>query len=263
MRIHPRATAQRSVMNFGRVSFSGAHNDQFSMQQFEGTGMSGEGMKNVERPQNYGFRSVPMAADGDGAPEGHMFSHGGNPSHRIIGAVEDRRHSPYKMPAGSSFQYNANGEGTYIDPEKGTFMLAGGYGKNAEKARSSLRHVEKQKQPREFKSMPNHGSGGGGGGQGGGAGGQGQQEKQYSHQGEKPSSELFTEKGRVFGTAEKSLFHSNKDGLYTLIDDKHVAIFANKETVAWMDKDAGMPFVTKPWQVKSYSHKKPEPSSEG
>ena len=397
MRTHPRATAQRAFMNFGRVAFTGAMGDAHQVQHFEGGGISGESMKNVERPQNYGFRSVPMAADGEGGPEGHMSSHGGNPSHRIIGAVEDRRHTPLKMPAGASFQYNANGEGTYIDPKKGTFMMAGGHGQDASKARSSLRHVEKQKQPREFTGI------GGGAGclvgttevltpegftniqwlfagrdvisydtatnqmmqskivtvyavesekqiaelrysggyirctndhkiwsetkkeyvaaealvqgdlirvneiltapvesvtlstpakkptvfdlevdsnhnffvreagtteailvhnqqqqQGGQQGGQ-----QYKHQGDKPSSELFTEKDRLFGTAEKSLFHSNKDGLYTLIDDKHVAIFADEGTVAWMDKDSGKPFVTKPWEVKKYPHKKPSPSSEG
>jgi len=250
-------------MNFGRVTFKGCYGDKNMMQQFEGSGFGGEGLNNVERPQNYGFRSVPMPPDGSGGPEGHMFGHGGNPGHRIIGAVEDRRHTPYKMPPGSSFQYNHNGEGHYLDDKAGAFTLAGGYGKNADQARASIRHVQKQKQPRIFGAFPNHGSGGGSGG-GGGEGQQGgQQGQEYKHQGENPSAELFAEKDHVFGKAEKKLLHENGKGLYTLVDDKHVAIFADKGVVAWVDKDKGLPLVTKPWQVEKYSHEKPTPSSSG
>ena len=67
----------------------------------------------------------------------------------------------------------------------------------------------------------------------------------------------------MFGKAGKHLLHENNKGLYTLIDDKHVAMFASKGLVAWMDKDADLPLVTKPWQVQKYSHQKPSPSSTG
>jgi len=375
------------------------------MQQFEGNGFAGEGMKNTERPENYGFHSVPMQANESGGPEGFMSAHGGNPGHRIVSHISDRRHQPLKMPDGASFQYNANGEGSYVDPKVGSFLIAGGsgggsggsllstsevltpdgfkniallkigdkvinYDRNLQKtgeatliatqshesekklvelkyangclrctddhkiwcetrydyvaastltkgekirvnatefarietdpvvlrltntkvfeievdnnnnffareegttttilvhnqatgggsgARASLRHVEKQKQPRKFGALPNHGSGGGGAQQG-------QQGQQYKHQGDNPSAELFAEKDAVFGKAEKNLLHENSPGLYTLIDDKHVAMFADKGLVAWCDKEAKELFCTKPWKVVDYKHKKPEPSSSG
>lgn len=257
MRIHPRATAQRSFMNFGRVAFTGAHGDAGMVQEFQGGGISGESMQHIERPQNYGFSAVPMAADKDGSPEGHMFSHGGNPGHRIIGAVDDRRHRPLKVPEGASYQYAAGDIGTLVDPKGGCFMVAGGSGEKPEDQRASLRWAKKEKQPREFSQLPNYGSGGGGGQQAQG------KDSKYQHEGENPTSELFAENDRLFGKASKSALHETDGGLYTLVDDKHVAIFASKELVAWVDKEAGKPFVTKPWEVKDYSHKKPSPSSSG
>jgi len=274
MRMTPRATAHRATLNFSRVMFKGAYDDKYMMQQFEGSGMKDAGMANVERAQDYGFRSVPHApGTGEGSegwgPMGYATSHGGNPSHQIVSGVEDPRHTPYKMPEGSSFQYTSGGIGTFVDPKIGSFMIAGGHGEKPEDMRASIRHVTKQKQERKLQPLPSHGaSGGGGGGVAGGAsagrGGQDQQQQQeYKHQGENPSAELFAEKDAVFGKAEKNLLHENGKGLYTLIDDKHVAIFASQDLVAWVDKDAGMPLVTKPWRVMDYSHKKPSPSSKG
>jgi phage gp45-like len=270
----PRATAHRAVLNFGRVMFKGCYDDQYMMQQFEGSGMKDAGMAHVERAQDYGFRSVPMPpGQGEGSagwgPMGYAVAHGGNPSHQIVSGVEDPRYTPYKMPQGSSFQYNHGGEGTYVDKEAGSFMLAGGYNEKADQARASIRHVTKQQQSRQLKPLPMHGaSGGGGGGVEGGAnagrgGGGQQQQQQYKHQGESPSSEIWAEKDRVFAKAAKSHLFEHTAGLHTLVDDKHVAIFASKEVVAWVDKQSGLPLVTKPWQVRDYPYQKPTPSSTG
>jgi len=266
MRMTPRATSHRSVLNMGRVMIQDSYGDKYMMQQSKGSGMAGDGMAHTERPQNYGFRSVPHGPGKDDksddpmksskwGPEGYAMSHGGNGSHKIIGVVEDRRHTPYEMPEGSSFQYTSGGIGSFVHPKLGSFMMAGGSGDDKDKQRASLRHVEKKAQPRKLQSMPDHGGGGGAA-----AGGE-QGKNKYAHQGENPSSEIFTEKDGLFGTAKKHLLHEQSQGLYTLIDDKHVAMFASKELVAWVDKDAGLPYVTKPWQVKDYPHKKPSPSS--
>jgi hypothetical protein len=265
MKMTPRATAHRAVLNFSRVMFKGAYGDKYMMQQFEGSGMKGAGMANIERAQDYGFRSVPHApGTGEGSagwgPMGYATSHGGNPSHQIVSGVEDPRHTPYKMPEGSSFQYSSGGIGTFIHPKLGSFMMAGGHGEDKDKQRASLRHVTKEAQPRKLQALPGHGGGGGGGSASGGQQ-QGQQDDKYAHQGSNPSSEIFTEKDGLFATAVKNLLHEHSKGLYTLIDDKHVAMFASKELVAWVDKDKGLPLVTKPWQVQEYSHKKPSPTS--
>lgn len=404
MRMTPRATAQRAVLNFGRVTFKGAYGDQHMMQQFEGSGFSGEGMKHIERPQNYGFRAVPMQKDESGGPEGFMSAHGGNPGHRIVSHIEDRRHTPLKMPAGASFQYNANGEGSYVDPKVGSFLIAGGsgggsggsvlsttevltpdgfknigllkvgdevvnYDRNLKRsgvapvisiithesekklvelrypingrlrctsdhkiwsetrydyvaaetltrgeqirvndksfaqleddprilrltgtkvfeietdgnhnffardegtsetilvhnqatgggsqARASLRHVQKQKQPRQMQSL---------GALGAAAGAAQSLIGQFKHQGENPTSELFAEMNNLFGKAEKNILHELTQGLYTLVDDKHVAMFADKGLVAWCDKEAKELFCTKPWKISKYDKEKPSPSSSG
>jgi hypothetical protein len=255
MRATPRAVAHRTFINFGRVMFKGAYEDKYMMQQFEGSAFKGEGQKHIERPQNYGFRSVPLPPDDNGGPTGYVFSHGGNPSHRIVGAVEDDRHTPYKMPAGSSFQYNHGGEGTYIDNEKGSFMMAGGYNEKADQARSSIRHVTKQKQPRQYQPLPKHGAGGGQQ--------QGQQGQQYKHQGDDPSGEVFVEKDRAFSRGAKSaLMEINSGKQWTISDDQHSGIIAkSKENVIWVDQTNC--YSTKPIQVKDYPYSKPSPSSSG
>ncbi len=260
MRESTRRIGQRAHLAFSR-GLVGSINDSSLMQQSDGGHMAGESSKKVERVQHYGFTAVPMGPNkgGEGTDssnpmegggwgaESHTMYNGGNRGHPVIMGIDDRRHRWRDLQPGESAQHDHQGQGTYI-ANHGSYMIAGGHGENKDKARASIRWVEKQQQP-----YPD----------GMGKGSSTQGAKDHQHQGDDPSAEFFAEKDRTFAKAAKSLLHEHTDGLYTLVDDKHVAMFASSGTVAWMDKSSGKPKVTKPWEVEKYPYSKPSPTSTG
>lgn len=244
---------------------------------------------NVERCQAFGFSATPLkqsddkqqgqgqdsgggGGDGGGGEEaGSMGEQGKQPqgeaaeviiaylngsrSHPVIIGIDDRRHRPYMIPPGGSFQYDQNAQGNYIHPDKGVFVLAvddeeqqqgGGSGGGAstlaaggasggqqKKERfASLRHVQKEKQSRKIQKKGGSSSGGGSGGGGASAGGAsvsalaasggdssgGGQQKEHKHEGEKVNTEVRTSKGKIEFYADDTLcgFYDKSKKRWTL-----------------------------------------------
>ena len=237
---------------------AGAADDSKMMQQMGMSGLAGEAMQQIERIHNYGFSSVhlpaneggeqggsdPLSAAGWGA-EHIMAFMGGNRSHGLSLGVDDRRHRPRGLQPGESFQYDDQGQGTYIK-RGGTFMIGGGQN---QQAFASVRHVTKQKQP--FPQSGGGGSGGSGGGGGGSSGGGQSQQSQYNHEGDSPSSELQTQDGKFIGTAQNLVRHYIGDFAHNVAND-HVSL-TKGNTALWIDKDGNI-YSSKPIQTKPYPY---------
>lgn len=120
--------------------------------------------KGVERIQNFGFASVPLPRDkidgqqnqtaGGGytsdkkgpAAEAIMGFIGGDRSHPVIFAIDDRRHRPRKMKPGESGQYDEQGQGSWI-------MRDGVYLTGTKKI-ASLRHSKAAEKDQGAKGGP-------------------------------------------------------------------------------------------------------------
>ena len=166
MRASGRSTGNRAMSMLMR----GLHNvvdDSKLMQQGGISGLASEGMKQIERLQNYAMSSIPLppnsgggagsdpgSSDGWGAE--HIMSFmGGNRSHGLMMGVDDRRNRPRDMKPGESYQYDDQGMGTLIR-RGATYMMGGGYGQGAAQRFASMRHVMKTKP-----GFPGQGGGGG------------------------------------------------------------------------------------------------------
>jgi hypothetical protein len=192
------------------------------MQESMGNFMSNEARKAIEAPQNYGFSSVVKAATkgADGkikeSAEGFVSFMGGNRSFPVMGIMDDRRYRPMGLKEGENSQYDDLGQMTLLR-RTGLYLLSldnpddsqqqgggaggGGSGVGALDATGggnggqqverfvSVRHVEKQKQPR-----PQQGGGAGGGAT---TGSTTTSSQDFKHEGESVNLEVRVSKKRI------------------------------------------------------------------
>jgi len=78
--------------------------DSKKMQAVQLTALDGETRENVERVQNYGFTSVPLAG-----AEGVAVFVGGYRDHGLVVAMDDRRYRPTGLQAGEVALYSSGG----------------------------------------------------------------------------------------------------------------------------------------------------------
>lgn len=79
-------------------------NDSLKEQNLQVTSLDGEPLDDVERPQNYGQFSVPLAG-----AEAIVLSLGGDTDSAVAVVVEDRRYRPTGLVAGDSGIYHYEG----------------------------------------------------------------------------------------------------------------------------------------------------------
>lgn len=85
-------------------------NDGTKLQTVQISLLAGELQDGVERFQNYGFSGMPVPADGDGAPEAAVVFVGGDRSHGLVVALDDRRHRRKDLTGGQVVVYTASGD---------------------------------------------------------------------------------------------------------------------------------------------------------
>jgi Bacteriophage Mu Gp45 spike protein len=200
--------------------------DDTGMQEMKGSFMQGEAREKVESPQNYGFSSVCRKAkkDKDGkieeCAEAYINFLGGNRSFPVAAVMDDRRHRPRGLKPGENSQYDDIGQMTLMrrnglfllsldseDPDEQETSGGGGGGATTREGESgggqkkermvSLRHVEKQKQPKPQKHPEGGGSDGGGAAttREGGSGGGGSSD--FKHEGESVNTEVRSTKQKI------------------------------------------------------------------
>jgi phage gp45-like len=191
--------------------------DNPMMQEMHGDFFNSDSREKVERVQNYGFTSAILPRDkqqqggggdsgggsggsgggdsgGSGeqpkgpAAEGVAMFAGGQRNHPVIVAVDDRRHRPRGLKPGENSQYDDIGQMTLLrrnalhvltldsKDEKGNMV----------ERYVSLRHVEKEKQPKPQKQA--------------GATGKAQQQKpeeDFKHEGQSVNLEIRCTKKRI------------------------------------------------------------------
>jgi phage gp45-like len=192
--------------------------DSKMMQETQGNFMANEKRSAIEAPQNYGFTSVvrKTVKDAQGnitsSAEGFVSFMGGNRSFPVMGIMDDRRYRPMSLKEGENGQYDDLGQMTLIR-RTGLYLLSldspddsqqqssssgsaqqtdgssGSSGQNVERF-VSVRHVEKQKQPRQ--------SSGAGGQSGGSTGGSSSSSSQdFQHEGQSVNNEMRVTKKRI------------------------------------------------------------------
>jgi phage gp45-like len=206
--------AFRTVHTLSRATLNEASDDPM-MQTMHLDFFNNDSRKGVERVQNYGFSSVPaprskqegnqqQSSSGGGgsgevqpeqpkgeAAEAIVLYQGGQRNHPLVVGVDDRRHRPRGLKPGENAQYDDIGQMTLMR-RNGLYMLSldskDENGKDVERT-VSMRHVQKEKQPR-----PQKGNGQGGGGQ---TGQQQQKAEDFKHEGETVNTEVKCTKGRI------------------------------------------------------------------
>ena len=93
-----------------------AVDDSQKMQRVDARGINGEYFTNIERPQTYGFTSVPKPPDQNGASAAEVVIgfRGGNRSHPFIQATDDRRYRPKNLQPGESQHHDDQGQNNHI-----------------------------------------------------------------------------------------------------------------------------------------------------
>lgn len=161
-----------------------------------------------------------------------MVYPGANRSHPVAIAVGDRRVEPYGLKEGQSAIYSPDGNGNMVlFKDDGMYMVANDgedYKGNTKKRSMSLRHVVKQKQPREIQS--------------------GQQDKDWKHEGETVNTEVlasekkiqFKDGGKVVGEYDKEKkmwnFSSDTDAVFG-VDGRYIRIHGGKVYLGVSSKD--------------------------
>jgi len=106
-RIVERLTAplkRRVMLMIGRCVIE-VVNDAAAIQLVQVTGLNGEVLDDVERFQNYGFTSVPLAGS-----EGVLAAAGGNRAHSFVIGVEDRRYRLTGLAGGEVAMHDDQGQ---------------------------------------------------------------------------------------------------------------------------------------------------------
>lgn len=141
-RLTPRDAGFRSYHGMNRGAVNKVSDDSL-MQSLDADMMANDSRDKIERAQNYGFTSVvlPAKKEDKETAEAFIVHQGGNRSHPVAVAIDDRRHRPYGLKEGESQQYDDQGQASYIARD-GVYVLSN-------KDMASLRHVNKDKQPRK------------------------------------------------------------------------------------------------------------------
>lgn len=96
--------ARRVMLVIGRASVHGT-NDAKKRQTMQLMLLAGEAKENVERVQNYGFSSVPLAG-----AQAVVVCIGGNRDHPIVVAADDPRYRKHGLQAGEVAVYSRWGD---------------------------------------------------------------------------------------------------------------------------------------------------------
>lgn len=99
--------------------------DTPALQELQVSLLAGEVRGRVERFQDYGFTSVPLPPDADGAPEAVCAAIGGARAHMVALAVDDRRHRLRGLMAGEVALYSDEGDSIALK-RNGRIELAAG-----------------------------------------------------------------------------------------------------------------------------------------
>ena len=93
--------------------------DSKKMQRIGVRGLNGETFSNVERPQMYGFSSVPVPPDNNGgqAAEVVLGFRAGNRSHPYVHSEGDRRSRPTNLKPGESKHHDDQGQYSHLARE--------------------------------------------------------------------------------------------------------------------------------------------------
>lgn len=116
MRNNARGAAGNAANMLARATLTRADDDH-KMQENAVEILKGEKKTGLERFQNYGFSSVPLKETGGTsheAAEAIVAFIGGNRSHGVIIAVDDRRHRPKGLKEGESVLYDDQGQKIYL-----------------------------------------------------------------------------------------------------------------------------------------------------
>ncbi|MGD9766587.1 MAG: phage baseplate assembly protein [Pseudolabrys sp.] len=113
MRSNTADAARRAYVGFSRGVLVKA-NDDPKMQEGNVRVLANEEHTDIERFQNYGFSSVPLGGSDGKYPEVVIAYLGGNRSHPVILAADDRRHRPKSLKPGESIQYDDLGQKVHL-----------------------------------------------------------------------------------------------------------------------------------------------------
>lgn len=108
-----RDTAGRAFRALARVTLAKI-DDAKKVQEVDINIMQDEVKEGVERFQNYGFSSVPMKPQGKKFTEAIVAFLGGNRSHGVVIATDDRRFRPKNLKEGESVQYDDQGQQIHL-----------------------------------------------------------------------------------------------------------------------------------------------------
>ena len=93
-----------------------AVDDSKKMQRVDARGLNGEYFTNVERPQTYGFTSVPLPPDQNGAQaaEVEIGFRAGNRAHPYVRSTDDRRYRMKNLKPGESAHHDDQGQFSHL-----------------------------------------------------------------------------------------------------------------------------------------------------
>lgn len=93
-----------------------AVDDSQKMQRVDARGLNGEYFTSIERPQTYGFTSVPLPPDQNGASaaEVEIGFRAGNRSHPYIRSTDDRRYRMKNLKPGESAHHDDQGQYSHL-----------------------------------------------------------------------------------------------------------------------------------------------------
>ncbi|MBN8920430.1 MAG: phage baseplate assembly protein, partial [Rhizobiales bacterium] len=127
----PRDTAGRAASMVSRATVN-AVDDRKAMQELDADFLHSENRRKIERPQPYGFSSVPKArqqkqgqsvnqggAEEKGpAAEAVMVFVGGMRSHPLAVMVDDRRHRAHSMKEGETAVYDDQHQAVHVSRDE-------------------------------------------------------------------------------------------------------------------------------------------------
>lgn len=115
MRIDPRDAVNRIFGSIVRGVIMRA-DDSKKMQTIDARGINGEFFTGVERPQLYGFSSVPVPPDGNGAKAAEVVIgfRDGNRAHPYVISEGDRRSRPKNLKPGESKHFDDQGQNSHL-----------------------------------------------------------------------------------------------------------------------------------------------------
>lgn len=105
--------AGRAFRSLARVTLAKI-DDSKKVQEVDVNVLQDETKEGVERFQNYGFSSVPLKQAGKKVAEAIVAYLGGNRSHAVVIATDDRRYRPKDLKEGESVFYDDQGQQVHM-----------------------------------------------------------------------------------------------------------------------------------------------------